>query len=423
MAFLAKAQSLYFPPLVGKTWDTLSAQQLGWCVQKTDSLYGFLQSRNTKGFIVLKDGKIVLEKYFGTFTQDSFWYWASAGKTITAMLVGIAQQKGLLKIQDTTSKYLGKGWTNEILDKENQIKVLNQLSMTSGLDDNGINKDCTSDSCLVYKADAGTRWAYHNAPYTLLDKVIEATSGITYQQFFNAEIRNKTAINGLWIKSDFNNVFYSNMRSMARYGLLLLNKGKWDQTGILTDTSYFRQMITSSQAINPSYGYLTWLNGKDKLMAPGSQVVFPMMLSANAPADMFAAMGKNGQLINVVPSMNLVWVRVGDAPQDNVEVPITFNNDIWFYLNKVICKGANFLVEPTLQEQVNIYPNPAQSKLTIVGLKANEKYQIGIYNLNGVLLFANQNPNEIDISTLELGYYILNIEFEGGKIIRKIVKN
>jgi beta-glucosidase/6-phospho-beta-glucosidase/beta-galactosidase len=148
-----------------------------------------------------------------------------------------------------------------------------------------------------------------------------------------------------------------------------------------------------------------------------------MMLSANAPADMFAAMGKNGQLINVVPSMNLVWVRVGDAPQDNVEVPITFNNDIWFYLNKVICKGANFLVEPTLQEQVNIYPNPAQSKLTIVGLKANEKYQIGIYNLNGVLLFANQNPNEIDISTLELGYYILNIEFEGGKIIRKIVKN
>ena len=67
-----------------------------------------------------------------------------------------------------------------------------------------------------------------------------------------------------------------------------------------------------------------------------------------------------------------------------------------------------------------VTPIPAYG---FVGLKANEKYQIGIYNLNGVLMFANQNTNEIDISTLELGYYILNIEFEGGKIIRKIVKN
>ncbi|MDZ4669167.1 MAG: serine hydrolase domain-containing protein [bacterium] len=307
------AQSLYFPPLVAKTWDTTDAQKLGWCTGYVDSLYTYLESKNTKGFLVLKDGKIVLEKYFGTFAQDSFWYWASAGKTMSGLMVGIAQQKNLLSIDDISSKFLGKGWTSEIAEEEDKISIKSQLSMTTGLDDNGVNKDCTLDSCLVYKADAGLRWAYHNAPYTLLDKVIEAASGQTFQQFFNVEVRNKTGINALWLKADFNNVLYSNMRSMGRFGLLLLNKGKWDQTEILKDSVYFNQMTTSSQGINPSYGYLTWINGKSKLMVPTSEIVFNTSLAPNAAPDMYAAMGKNGQLINVVPSQNLVMVRIGNA--------------------------------------------------------------------------------------------------------------
>ena len=82
-----KAQSLYFPPLSGNAWDTLSPARLQWCQARIDSLYNYLESRNTQAFIILKDGKIVLEKYFGTFTADSIHYWASAGKTLTAMLV------------------------------------------------------------------------------------------------------------------------------------------------------------------------------------------------------------------------------------------------------------------------------------------------------------------------------------------------
>jgi hypothetical protein len=87
---------LYFPPTTGTTWETITPQSLNWCTDKVDSLYNFLGSRDTKAFIVLKNGRIVLEKYYGTFTQDSAWYWASAGKTLTAFLAGIAQQDGLI---------------------------------------------------------------------------------------------------------------------------------------------------------------------------------------------------------------------------------------------------------------------------------------------------------------------------------------
>ncbi|HPW87208.1 MAG TPA: hypothetical protein PLU78_08425, partial [Chitinophagales bacterium] len=77
-----RAQSLYFPPLTGNNWDTIAPQRLGWCQERIDSLYNYLDTTGTDGFIILKDGKIVLEKYFGTFTQDSLHYWASAGKSL-----------------------------------------------------------------------------------------------------------------------------------------------------------------------------------------------------------------------------------------------------------------------------------------------------------------------------------------------------
>jgi CubicO group peptidase (beta-lactamase class C family) len=258
----------YFPPLSGDTWETTNISSLGWNATALNDLFTYLESKHTKAFIVIRNGRIVTEKYFGTFTMDSIWYWASAGKTMTSLLIGIAQKEGLLSISDKTSKYLGNGWTSLPQDKENLITIRNQLSMTTGLDDAGTDEDCTLPSCLTYKADAGARWAYHNAPYTILDKVIENVAGKSYNAYFQEKIRDRIGMKGLWIPVGYNNVYYSNARSMARFGLLLLNKGKWDQTMILSDTTYFADQTTSSQNINLSYGYLTWLNGKASYMLP-----------------------------------------------------------------------------------------------------------------------------------------------------------
>jgi len=106
------AQNIYFPPNGSDDWDTINYQSLGYCEEEIDSLYEYLESTNSKAFILLKDGKIVLEKYFGTFNKDSAWYWASAGKTVTAFLTGIAQEQGHLLLSDSSSKFLGQGWTS-----------------------------------------------------------------------------------------------------------------------------------------------------------------------------------------------------------------------------------------------------------------------------------------------------------------------
>src|SRR5215203_3904115 len=113
--------STYFPPIGSSAWDTSTPSSLGWSEAELNNLYTYLQQKNTKAFIILKNGKIVAEKYFGTFTVDSNWYWASAGKTMTAFLTGIAQQEGLLNINNRSSQYLGNGWTALPLAKENLI--------------------------------------------------------------------------------------------------------------------------------------------------------------------------------------------------------------------------------------------------------------------------------------------------------------
>ena len=400
-AFIS-AQSMYFPPATGTVWETVTPQSLGWCTQNIDSLNRFLEEKNSKAFIVLKNGRIVMEKYFGTFTQDSAWYWASAGKTLTAFLAGVAQKEGLFNINDASSKYLGVGWSSAPAAKEQLITIKNHLTMTTGLDETNQNDNCASSSCFVYKADAGTRWAYHTAAYYLIEDIIEKKSGLTYTQYTTQKLQSRTGISGLWL----NHVFFSKPRSMARFGLLLLNKGVWNQNIILNDSTYFKEMTSTSQSINKSYGYLTWLNGKGSYMLPQSQFVFTGSIVPSAPADMYCALGKNDQKIYVVPSQNLVVIRMGDASGVSLLALSNFDNELWKKLSAVTCATTS-TTEVIENEPFIIYPNPSSDILNIQFKNPRADFNITIYNANGQVLKSIKNNASIDISDLAKGFYYL----------------
>ena len=419
------SQSIYFPPLTGNQWENLSPSTLNWDTTKIDSLYSFLLGTNTKAFLVLKDGKIVLEKYFGSFTRDSNWYWASAAKSLTAFLVGIAKQEGLLSLDDSTSKYLGPGWTSLTPKQEGKIKIIHQLTMTSGLDDGVPDPYCTLPSCLVFEAAPNTRWAYHNAPYTLLDGVITSASGQNLNMFMQQRVKIATGMNGVFLPSGYNNVFYSTPRSMARFGLLMLNKGSWSSTPILTDTTYFREMTNTSNLFNKSYGYLWWLNGKELFMLPQTQIVFPGMLSPDAPHSMTSALGKNGQILNIVPELNLVTVRMGDAPGTSIEVPTVYNNDIWKILKQVIRYTPTSVNEATSQTQFKgmvVYPNPATDRINFLMSESNLEVDVYIYSVLGEKVAEGKNVTSMDISHLSPGVFQLITNTRGEISATKFVK-
>ena len=165
--------------------------------------------------------------------------------------------------------------------------------------------------------------------------VIENASGTSYNLFTDENVEMKIGMNGSWIQSGYSTIYWSTARDMARFGLLILNKGVWNDEVIINDTTYFSDMINRSQDLNKSYGYLWWLNGQETLIPPGFTSVLESSLASNAPEDLIAGLGKNGQFIDVVPSQNLVVIRMGEAPENDL-VPINFHNDMWNYLNAVL---------------------------------------------------------------------------------------
>jgi CubicO group peptidase (beta-lactamase class C family) len=415
-----KAQSLYFPPLTGTTWDSILPSSIGYCQPRIDSLYNYLQAKNTKSFIILKDGKRVLEKYFGTYTKDSAFYWASASKSLASFITGMAQQKGYININNTVSTYLGTGWTSAPLLKENMITVKHLLEMTSGLDDAPplpCDNEDTAKTCLIYKANAGTRWAYHTGAYRKVQDVVSNAVALNYNTLTTNWIKTHIGMGGIWSQQ----VYYSKARDMARFGLLNLNKGIWNADTLMKDSMYFKSMTNSSQPLNNSYGYLFWLNGKTSFMAPQSQIVFPGTLMSNAPSDMYCALGKNDQKIYIVPSQNIVIVRQGNTAGGFSLAASSFDNTLWDYINKLTCITSINEIENEVTYLS--YPNPVNTELTVEnGKQTIEK--ISIYDVLGNTLFTNSklldeaNIN-IDFSSFSKGVYVLEIENKNHSVSRK----
>ena len=327
-------ETMYFPPNDGSnTWETKSISSLGWNQSQVQPLLDFVQSKNTKSFIILVNGRIVLEHYFNGHSATTPWYWASAGKTLTSTVTGIAQDENLININNKVSTYLGTGWTSAPLAKENLITCKNLLAMNSGLDDS--LGDDVSPANLQYVADAGNRWAYHNV-YVKLQDVIAQASGQTWTNYFNTKLRDKLGMTGgAWINSgDGLSVYWSTTRNMARFGLMSLNRGKWNGTTIVSE-SFFNQASTTSQNINEAYGYLWWLNGKSTYHLPTTQFEFNGTLIPNAPSDMFAALGKNDQKIYVIPSKKMVVIRMGEVanPANPTFALSGFDNELWQKIN------------------------------------------------------------------------------------------
>lgn len=326
-------ESMYFPSNTNSTWETTSVSELGWNQNAIQPLKDFLVQKNTKSFMILVNGRIVMEEYFNGHTASTEWEWNSAGKTLVATTTGIAQQENLLNLNNKASDYVGTEWTNMPLEKENMITVRHLLTMTSGIDD---TKQYVIKPNLTYVADAGTRWAYGNVFQKLTDIVAQA-SNKDFETYFNEKLKNKTGMDGFWNFGTIFTIYHSTTKSMARFGLLALNKGKWNNEQIINE-SFFNESITTSQNINPSYGYLWWLNGKTSFMIPGEQTVYQGSLVPNAPVDMYSAMGANDQRIYVIPSKKMVIIRMGEAsgPANPNFAVSGFDNELWAKINAVI---------------------------------------------------------------------------------------
>jgi CubicO group peptidase (beta-lactamase class C family) len=410
------AQFQYFPPnSASDFWDTIQPSSLGWCQDNVDELFSFLEENDTKSFILLKDGKIVLEKYFNNHNATQAWYWASAGKSLTAFIVGLAQEEGFLKIDSPTTKYLGKNWTSCSVEDEEKITLKDHLTLTTGMDYNVPDQNCRADSCMNCKNEVGSHWYYHNATYTLLHDVLSSVLPTTTNQYIRQKLNQKIGFSGSFLPLDNNIVYFSNARAMARFGLLMANNGVWDGDTIMKDQNYFNAMINSSQELNKSYGYLWWLNGKASFKLPQSDFVFNGSLMVDAPKDLWVAAGLNGQFLNISQQEGLIMVRMGEENSVTL-VPTIFNNLIWQKINALPCSSSLPKIE---NSSIQIHPNPVENILKIHSPR--HSINITLFDITGKKMIAttlNQGANIIDLSNLPKGIYYLLSENGYQKVIK-----
>jgi len=392
----------YYPPTTGNIWETNTPEEINWCADSIPPLLDFVAETNTKGFIVLHKGRIVIEEYFDDFAQDSVWYWASAGKSLVGFLTGMAQEDNLLNINDASSDYLGTGWTNMTLEQEAAITIKHQMSMCTGIDHNVDNFNCESPECLNFLSPPDENWYYHNAPYRLLQDVLENVSGQNITAHTFSQLGTTTGITGAWV----NRVFFSKPRSMARFGLLSLSNGIWNGNTILGDTDYLDAMTSSSQNSNPAYGYLWWLNGKESYKLPGLNSSFLGNLIPTAPEDMYAALGKNDQKIYVVPSLDLVVVRVGNKANEEVLALSSFDNMLWEKIMGMICIETA-VSEVVRNENFEIRPNLVSNHFII---KTPINYtNIQLFNPAGQLVKSFPKAEKYSIDDLPQALYFVQI--------------
>jgi hypothetical protein len=146
-------------------------------------------------------------------------------------------------------------------------------------------------------------------------------------------------------------------------------------------------------------------------MLPASQKVHPGKLVPSAPDDMYAALGKNGQVICIVPSQFLVLIRFGNIP-DGSFVPNEYVESIWQKFNEVQC-NINRTSHPIENASISIYPNPGKNQLSILLPDSKTLEHLRILNLQGQTIYSSRKTT-VNTASLSPGLYYLSIQTKDG---------
>ncbi|MBM75608.1 MAG: hypothetical protein CMK59_09420 [Proteobacteria bacterium] len=298
----------------------------------------YAEENQSDCMVVVKDGYIVGEWYWNnTSPFDKVKSW-SVGKSYAATAVGLAYDQGFIESTDQSVADFIPQWQGT--EKE-FITIQHMLSMTSGLRFNMIEDNLL----MAYANDMtqrtlesplenvpGALWEYNNHTVQISEPLIRNATGMNAEELMREYLWEPIGIDAVWSKDDqgqpamFMNVRAS-CRDQARFAYLYLNNGCWNGERILSQ-EWVDKSLTPSSPQNQGYGYWWWLNGGTPTLDSVTFEAHEDMLHPNAPEDAFCAVGLGSQMVEVVPSEDLIIVRFGPAPHENLSLWIQQNGAV-----------------------------------------------------------------------------------------------
>ncbi|MCZ6871612.1 MAG: serine hydrolase [Gammaproteobacteria bacterium] len=342
--------TLYLP--TDTAWETEDPAAEGWNAAGLREVVEFARGSHSSAFLMIQNGRILTEDYwaptmhdlpepvqrgYGNMRRDILASGqpvedvASLQKSVTAVLTAIARQKGMLDYGDRFGSYLGEGWSKTSPELEDAITIRHVMSMTSGLSDQ-----------LEFEAEHGEQWRYNTSVYQRLVRAIGAAAGTHFEQITREWLTGRIGMyDTRWISrvwSDDPNLLglSTTARDLGRFGLLVLNGGRWGKEEIV-DMDLLEELLQPSQSYNPAYGLLWWLNDSEIHQLPANPDAVEGPLIPSAPRDMVAGLGALDRKLYVVPSQRLVIVRMGALGAASMEQSrSTFDDALWLRLKEAM---------------------------------------------------------------------------------------
>lgn len=276
-----------------------------------------------RAIVVVRDGRIVAERYGAGFDARMPLLGWSMTKTVTAALVGTVIGAGKLRLDQD---HLLPEWAG---DGRAQITVAQLMSMTSGLRFNEDYGDVSDVTRMLYLepdmaafaagqplvAEPGTRFSYSSGTAVILSRIWQDALGepATALAWPRQALFGPLGMDSAVLETDEAGTFvggsylYATARDWARFGQFLLQDGAWNGRQILPRA--FVGLMHTPSAADPVYGQgMLWMAGPAPVMTAGDDLAYGL------PADSYWLEGHDGQTVTVVPSAGLVVVRMGLTP-------------------------------------------------------------------------------------------------------------
>ncbi len=264
---------------------------------------------HASGVVILHDGSIITERYWGDWDAETGGIISSATKSIVSVLVGLCLSDGTI---DNLDQPLADFILKFKIKPRDRITVRHLLSMTSGLQKpplwrmrpGMVQNEREFAASLPLQHEPGTTWDYNTIAFRILFQLIQEASGQTLAEFTRLRLFEPLGMTSShWRTREFSSVpTYLNLvcsaRDMARFGLLVQQYGGW-QGQQLVRRDFMETALQPSQTFNPNFGLLFWLNGPKRRLLP------------DCPADTVIAMGADDTRITIIPSLKLVVSRLG----------------------------------------------------------------------------------------------------------------
>lgn len=298
------------PAFPGKEWlKVANPETYGWLAQALNEARLYAESIKSESVMVIDDGRLVAA--WGN--TDKKYYVASVRKSFLSVMYGFYAGKSI-SLSATLGEYNINDKNPTLNAPELKVTVKDLLTSSSGVYHKAAAADNNGELPLRNSAQPGSTFFYNNWDFNALGTIFEQRTGAKIYEQFNQRIAQPVGMQDFnWQKdgrfdySDYSDhpAYHFDMtaRDMARFGVLMMNKGNWNGQQVVP--ADWLTQSTSPQIAVPesygggSYGYMWWVHDSGKLAEAG--------LSKQA----FSAQGTWSQLILVDPTRKLVIIHRG----------------------------------------------------------------------------------------------------------------